>query len=134
VVSQFSVNQMAIDFDLQMTEVFWLINESTYEKELNIWMDNAKSGRAESDTYYIKLILRGVDVPIQKMVYSIHDIEKNLRGWILRGEEVIHTFANGKVTIDDYGFSSNTICGSIDLKDDNGTLVVGIFNTVLTSF
>jgi hypothetical protein len=133
-IVQFSINQQALDFDLQLTEVFWVMNESTNEKELNIWMDNSTAAKSEEDTYFVKLILQGVSNPIQKGLFSTEDKEKNVRGWLLKGEQVIHTYSNGKVTIDDYGFSSNVVCGSFDFTDTDGTQLTGYFNTILTSF
>ena len=40
----------------------------------------------------------------------------------------------GQVTIADYGMSSNTICGSFDISDNEGNTFKGTFNQMISSF
>jgi hypothetical protein len=48
-----------------------------------------------------------------------------------------HNFGDtfdGKISIIDYGMSSNVICGNFQLKDRKGNLIEGKFNEIIQSF
>lgn len=127
-----------INFTLQQTEVFWVLNETSKVNELHIWMDNlTDNGETTNESYQIKIILTGASNPLIPETFYFDNKDKKVTAYLLKGEEVVDTFdsnATGSVTIDGYGHSSNVVCGSIDMKSNNVSTFVGQFNVMLSSF
>ena len=127
-----------INFTLQNTEVFWVMNETSKVNELNIWMDNVSdNGTTTNEEYHIKIILTGATNPLTPETFYFDGKDKKATAYLLKGEEVVDTFdaaSTGSVTIDGYGHSSNVVCGSIDMKSKGLSTFVGQFNEMLSSF
>jgi hypothetical protein len=125
---------------IQLThaEVFWVLNETTQEKELHIWMDNERDGIEQSDTFYFKFILSGIASPVKPCVFSfVSNQKEKAKGFVLLGEEVVEEWfetTNGQITIESYGMSSNVICGTISVSSTSGSQLKAIFNAPISSF
>jgi hypothetical protein len=136
-IKNWAFKQKDDKFELAHLEVFWVYNEMTTKKELQIWLDNSKEDE-QKEAYYLKFILSGVASPIEPGEFTFSGSEsKQVKGYILKGEEVVEELlegTNGKIVIESYGFSSNVICGTIEFSSLSGTSMKANFNTTLSTF
>ncbi len=91
----------------------------------------------ENETVQVFFHLHGVeDDKIKPGVYQVSKQNSDKYGKIYlesgNPKEIQEiTIYTGTISIDDYGYSSNVICGSIKLEDDKGNQVQGSFNEII---
>jgi len=96
--------------------------------------------RNGADTVQVQFHLHGVEESkIKPAKYEISDNHSKKFGklFIESGNpkviQEIDTY-KGVIEIVDYGYSSNTICGMIDLRDSRGNKIIGRFYEMISAF